>query len=102
MSSIEEENKLIAEFMGRKVITDEISWFDTDYKLLKYNDWNNLMPVVGKIEKLTLVNAEVELYWEEEFLVKTETHMAFLSNDFVSVYHRVLRFVKWYNKNKKE
>ena len=47
-------NKLIAQFLGLTIITDGISLFDTNYKqLVKYNEsWNDLMPVVEKIEKL--------------------------------------------------
>lgn len=49
-----ENNKLIAEFMGLTIITDGISFFDTNYKVLKkYNsDWNDLMAVVNKIEQM--------------------------------------------------
>lgn len=49
-----ENNKLIAEFMGLTIITDGISFFDTNYKPLKKydSDWNHLMEVVEKIESL--------------------------------------------------
>ena len=51
-----EKNKLIAEFLGLTIITDEISLFDTNYKpLCKYHEsWNDLIPVVEKIESLNL------------------------------------------------
>lgn len=47
-----ETNKLVAAFMGLTIITDGISFFDTDYKAMKqyHKDWSNLMEVVEKIE----------------------------------------------------
>ena len=47
-----DSNKLIAEFMGLEIITDGISWFDTNYKSLGNYDssWDLLMPVVEKIQ----------------------------------------------------
>ena len=52
--NILEGNKLIAEFMGLEIITDGISWFDTNYKSLGNYDssWDWLMPAVEKIETL--------------------------------------------------
>lgn len=52
--NILEGNKLIAEFMGLEIITDGISWFDTNYKSLGNYDssWDLLIPVVEKIESL--------------------------------------------------
>lgn len=43
-------NKAIAKFMGLEIITDGITWFDTNLKSLgKYNkSWDLLMPVVEK------------------------------------------------------
>ena len=61
-----EGNKLIAEFMGLEIITDGISWFDTNYKSLgNYDsDWNLLMSVVDKIEDLRCKDIEDnEIQW---------------------------------------
>ena len=51
-----EGNKLLAEFMGKKIITDGISWFDTYYNALPRYDlsWDSLMPVVEKIESIRI------------------------------------------------
>lgn len=50
--TITENNRLIAKFMGLVIITDGISFFDTNYNFLKkyQSDWNDLMEVVEKIE----------------------------------------------------
>jgi hypothetical protein len=47
-----EYNKECALFMGLAIITDGISFFDTNYKALKrYDfDWNAIMEVVEKIK----------------------------------------------------
>ena len=51
--STQEKNKMIAEYMGLVIITDDISFFDTNYKPLARYDksWEALMPVVEKISK---------------------------------------------------
>lgn len=50
------DNKVIAAFMELTIITDGISWFDTDYKPLKkyHSDWNDLMPVWKKCKEIGL------------------------------------------------
>ena len=52
----QKDNKLIAEFIGLTIITDNISYFDTNYKALKnyHSDWNWLMQVVEKIYQTNL------------------------------------------------
>jgi hypothetical protein len=56
-NEILESNKLIAKFMGKKIINNWVQLVDKyngeyDISLLKYHsDWNQLMPVVEKIEK---------------------------------------------------
>jgi len=126
MNNIQENNKLIAEFMGLTIITDEISWFDTNYKALKkYNEfWGNLMPVVEKIEELDL--KEQYYSWEDEegknynfegFSVDIEGNSCYIwlnwsldpaklisqateKTKIEAVYKAVLGFIEWYNKNK--
>jgi hypothetical protein len=97
----EENNKVIAKFMGLVIITDGISFFDTNYNFLKkyQSDWNDLMEVVEKIESLGVV---VEI---RENVCYIETSL----NDYYSeledtklqaTYKAVVRFIKWYNEQK--
>jgi hypothetical protein len=117
-----ENNKLIAEFMGLKIITDGISFFDTNYKALKRydTDWNWLMEVVEKISRIPNRNENglyayevcVELspitgitiedmyrrnFGGEEGYEK----QVFYKDDFLTnTYKAVVEFIKWFNQNK--
>lgn len=69
-----EEEKLIAVFMGRTPQTDGISWFDENYKPIKYKSWEHLMPVVEKIETTGYDCTSFERYKEIE---EKQSHMNF-------------------------
>lgn len=116
----QKDNKLIAEFMGLTIITDNISYFDTNYKALKnyHSDWNWLMEVIEKIET-EFPNYTIQ--WEydarEEFAEEGK-YKAYLFTLFPrdeiltrltdlrfktrieAVYNACVEFVKWYNENK--
>ena len=115
--NILEGNKLIAEFMGLEIITDGISWFDTNYKSLGNYDssWNLMMSVVEKIENLEVNSVQVV----DEFRIEpnqvvvrgwiTPKHKFYrvyeiekMSSIFKlkAVWFVVVEFIKWYNLNK--
>ena len=78
-----ENNIKIAEFMGKEIITDGISLFDTEYNPLpKYDkSWDELIPVIqkclkGKKENIftnSLNTMDINIVYEDviEF-IKTE------------------------------
>jgi hypothetical protein len=97
------ENKLIAEFMGYKVVDKpkvvngenffEYIGENGNYtycnSLLKYDTWNWLMPVVNKIEDYLADNVGKVGYFDE----------CLNSNDLEVRYQAVVEFIKTY-KNK--
>ena len=104
---MEENNRIIAEFMGAKLTKDLKIMYpvyegDSSYvKNLKYHsDWNWLMEVVEKIEsigftfetkknwaRITRKGENIILRWEED---KTKIE---------AVYNACIEFIKWYNEN---
>jgi hypothetical protein len=101
-------NILLAEFLGLKIITDGISYFDTNYKALKSydTDWNWLMYVVEKIESLNIVDdlliarhyVEIICVPEYENRVMVKNH----SSKIEAVYKACIEFVKWFNQQNNE
>ena len=115
MKNIVENNKLIAEFMGLSYCKKHLyeGWYKNhehnhrlcDFNGLKYHsDWNWLMEVVEKIERLGYVfeikitgcrinqienGSIIVLRWEED---KTKIE---------AVYNACLEFIKWYNEQNK-
>ena len=115
MKNIVENNKLIAEFMGLSYCKKYLyeGWYKNhehnhrlcDFNGLKYHsDWNWLMEVVEKIERLGYVfeikitgcrinqienGSIIVLRWEED---KTKIE---------AVYNACLEFIKWYNEQNK-
>ena len=96
---------LIAEFMGLKIITDGISWFDTDYKALKKYDtsWDWLMPVVEKIESFDGFSVRIEgcaayVVNGDSCLLIQNTNCTL--SKIEAVYDMCIQFIQWYNKNK--
>ena len=99
----QKDNKLIAEFMGLDIITDGISLFDTTFKSLKkYNeDWNELMPVIYKIESLGL-NIPITIYWHSTIIGNQSVALGYYNKGdrLENTYKAVVEFIKWYNENK--
>lgn len=117
-----ENNKLIAQFLGLTIITDGISLFDTNYKsLAKYHEsWNDLMPVVEKIENLEFGKWYVHIQgntvniedgnegiglWDFHINNEDPTMSLFPSNKDLkpieAVYIAIIEFIKWYNNERK-
>ena len=88
-----EGNKLLAEFMGKKIITDGISWFDTYYNALPRYDlsWDWLMPVVEKI--LTTDYETDNCIFDKHY---HSLHDAVWSLNLESVWLACVEFAKWY------
>lgn len=93
-NGVQENNKIIAEFMGC-----EIGFADTSepcimgkqnaWTPLKYHsDWNWLMEVVEKIKSLVC---------ESEFTNRIGLKLNNLNKD--AVYNACVEFIKWYNQN---
>lgn len=100
------ENKLIAEFMGIEIITDDISYFDKSYKPLKkyHESWDCLMPVVEKI----YVTQGVKIEWSLGHIkINCSLHGGFKGSGFClptkkSIdcwYLSVVEFIEWFNKH---
>ena len=108
MNTIEEDNRLIAEFMGDIDSLDAKVSFkrSVPVRLFKYHsDWNWLMEVVEKIESLDYDFRILGGCWiiiddvdpdrdnEEILEVSSETKIK-------SVYDACVAFINWYNENK--
>lgn len=101
MKTIEEKNKLIAEFMQLRGEYDEdekVIYLESDidgkgiYSLneLKYNSsWNWLMEVVKKIYDLRLENEPVLIVRD-----------ALTDASLVGTFDAVVEFIEWYNEEK--
>lgn len=99
---INENNKLIAEFMDLKIQTDGISWFDENFNALKRydNDWNSLMPVVEKIENIySKANKNGTL---EDLPIEVSNFLRYngFTTNINKVHEFVVEFIKWHNENK--
>lgn len=108
-------NKLIAEFMGLSYCTKYTyeGWYKNseynnricDFDGLKYNTlWDWLMPVVEKIESLSVLYS-VEII-RKTCVVRVDSNTIFSMyykedrNKIKSTWLAVVEFIKWYNKNK--
>jgi len=94
------DNQIIAEFMGEPLtfthdncgVVSEIRMSYDDY----YDEWNNLMPVVDKIEDLTGTSKEVGNLlsaWSYYYKIFNGT----INTDIKVAYQIVVEFIKWYN-----
>lgn len=131
MKNTTENNKLIAEFMGWKEQSDPTErffgdWLDGHTRMTKglgvllsfHCSWDWLIPVVEKIERLTNENfnlagcisveigpsSRCDIVFCENFNEENEkeTRITGLGlNKIEATYNAVIKFIKWYNENKK-
>jgi len=117
----QEENKLIVEFMGLPVKDKE--WFanrtkieiiNDDYETIHYDkDWYSLMLVIERIESLKCpINGRFGVYISSNTctiqsieLFKSDRNDRYYSDSVLdtkieSTYSEIIKFIKWYNKNK--
>lgn len=115
MEDTKENNKLIAYFMNVKPTGYYTGLNEFKAEYLEYDtSWDWLMPVVEKIEKLgvstdihyyagTTKNAS-GFYGTELLGYSTDLSIYDSTNQYdtklESVYKAVVKFIKWYNKNK--
>lgn len=100
----DKNNELVAQFLGLNIITDGISLFDTNYKpLAKYHEsWNDLMPVVEKIERLdnadyvVIIQDDTCTIYGREFKITVDEY-----SKIESTYKACVEFINWYNKTLK-
>lgn len=112
-----EEKKMLAEFMGGKVMKCNIVNF-TDSEKNKcilvnidsaYNDYNSLMHVVSKIESLQHedhIKFNVCIY-KNTCWVESRINELYIGSDnentkLEAIYRACVEFVKWWNENKNE
>lgn len=117
---VSEGNKLIAEFMGGEFETNlpftytKSGWVNTpanssrqiaqDYDLKYHSDFNWLMPVVEKIEKLKF---EIHIYshynwkepnrvvicdWRDNIIINNSS-----DHKIEGLFKSIIEFIKWYN-----
>ena len=82
-------NKLIAEFMGKDHELNQCISAPQYHK-----EWNWLMPVVEKMQKIVMEDSTDELYNSEQW--DNVTHFLVQIN-IESTYKAVVEFIKWYN-----
>lgn len=105
-----ENNKIIAEFMGKKELITEEQFLAMEHKAhnptiveyLKYDtDWNWLMEVVEKIESfdytIDITSSTVYInHSDDEFKQIWGFSATYCKKE--AVYNACLEFIKWYNK----
>jgi hypothetical protein len=112
MKTTEENNRLIAEFLGLQLEQDQerlyINGLGTKLINETFNkDWNWLIEVVEKIESLekrkyTLITQQSScLLWDNDKGEELECfNGSFKSKTKIeAVYNACVEFIKWYNKN---
>lgn len=109
MKTTEENNRMIAEFMGAVEVRENNFKFPNLVGLplqigtIQYHSsWDWLIPVVEKISKTF-----GEWDYEDERRLKAEEifymdnmFSEFLQNDINAVFGRVVQFIEWYNEQK--
>ena len=98
-----ENNKIIAEFIGWEInnelwINDKKVFVQYTDQSLKFNsDWNRLMEVVEKIEKLKyfiqIDSIGVVISKEKKIITVSDNRYK-----IEAVYNACVEFIKWYNK----
>lgn len=122
--TLEESNKLIADFMGLSTVEKhgELLWADWDglHSTKYHTSWDWLMPVIEKIESIPIVEnvriAEsfVNIQVVNKDGISHTTFQIFYTNNgryfkqeddletkIQAVYQAVTQFIQWYNLNDK-
>lgn len=105
-----ENNKIIAEFMGLSKVQCDIILYERNSKgyplnkLKFHSDWNWLIEVVEKIERLnfdvTIFNSTTEITsFDIDF--KTIFGNSDKYSKIEAVYNACVEFIKWYNQQNK-
>ena len=102
MNDIQENNKLIAEFMANhKIFKKENKYSNENISQLKYNtSWDWLMPVVEKIIKVIGIKT-IDECTREEWVVYTMITGLYIGTPIEYVYKYSVEFIKWYNEQEK-
>lgn len=115
MNTIQENNKIIAEFLGyvnttptdkdfniyegeNKVLPNLI---ETNFEKRFHTDWNWLMSVVEEIERLGF---EVQIYKSTCMIYKVGNNLSIgkdAETKIEAVYNACVEFIKWYNEQNK-
>jgi len=106
---IEENNKLIAEFMGgvpcdRCEDCGMLKFGESDYRALEYlryhSDWNLLMPVVEKIEQVGgKIDIEFSIGTDETWIIQNSQFETYKygGTKLERTYQAVIEYINWYN-----
>jgi hypothetical protein len=122
MKTIEEKNRMIAEFMGLKFKDDDAYikelkemksngiYFEQGYMTseLKYHtSWDWLMPVAEQIESIHEESNGVKYFLYDIDITQHSCridsigiHMGGFNSKIEATYAAVLAFIEWYNENK--
>ena len=114
MRTIKENNKLIAEFMGlynKSGLTHPFAGQNMDIEDARYHEsWDWLMPVVAKLKIASNEDSFLDNLHKngddvciEGMRLEHQMDMTFKC-DYISVentYKYAVKFIKWYNENKK-
>ena len=111
MENVTENNKLIAEFIGRKgkqnknlywVNIPNVDWVAPE-EMKFHEDWNWLMPVIDKIETILPDDSTVHIEFNRCWIDNNKEGLtidACRNTRLDSVYYAVLEFIEWYNEHK--
>lgn len=91
-----ENNKLLAEFMGRVIPEEQLEFYDENPTTHYYHsDWNWLMEVVDKVYSSDIYYDKYIDYNGSMF----SSGQIELSANIDHVYKQIVEFIKWYNQN---
>lgn len=93
-------NNIIAEFMGFQPSSDKTLWYDPHankgHMMLKYHtSWDWLMPVVEKIEDLgnEICN---EYFWNKDDAKQHQDFRIFRVKEILELHRQVVEFIHWH------